>query len=70
VEVLGIDPALDAIEMTQHSGDENYPAEYIEGGLHGALGSDWMPDEVNNPVHGAVTEKLRAEVPGSTQPTG
>jgi phenylpyruvate tautomerase PptA (4-oxalocrotonate tautomerase family) len=60
VEALGIDPTLAAVEMTQHSGDENYLEDYVDGVLRGGLGVDWTPDEVGKPLRQAMIEKMRA----------
>ena len=60
VAALRIDPTLASVEMTQHSGDENYLEDYIEGVLRGGLGVDWTPDEVGKPLRQAMIEKLRA----------
>lgn len=63
VQALRIDPTLAAVEMTQHSGDENYLADYIDGTLRGALGVDWTPDEVGKPLREAMIEKIRSSAP-------
>jgi phenylpyruvate tautomerase PptA (4-oxalocrotonate tautomerase family) len=63
VETLGIDPTLAAVEMTQHSGDEIYLADYVDGVLRGALGVDWAPNEVGNPLRESMIENIRSTTP-------
>jgi hypothetical protein len=50
-------------KMTQRSGDENYLADYIYGTLRGALGVDWTPDEVGEPLRDATAGLHRGRVP-------
>ena len=62
-EALRIDPTLAAAEMTQHSGDENYFAGYIDGVLRAALGVDWTPDEVGKPPRDVMIDRVHASAP-------
>jgi len=59
VQTLRIDPTLASVEMTQHSGNEIYLEDYVDGVLRGALGPDWTPDEVGQPLRQAMIEKMR-----------
>jgi hypothetical protein len=59
VQTLGIDPTLASVEMTQHSGDENYLEDYVDGVLRGTLGPDWTPDEISRPLRQSMIEKMR-----------
>jgi hypothetical protein len=63
VEALYIDPTPAAVELTQHSDDENYLTDYIDGALHGAFAVDRTPDEVGEPLREAMIGKIRSSAP-------
>jgi phenylpyruvate tautomerase PptA (4-oxalocrotonate tautomerase family) len=46
VEALALNPELLSVEFTQHAGDEIYRKGFVDGVLHGALGKDWSPSEL------------------------
>jgi phenylpyruvate tautomerase PptA (4-oxalocrotonate tautomerase family) len=59
-EVLGIDPTLTSVEMTQHAGDEIYLQANVDGMLRGGLGRDWSPEEVGKPLREAAIASMRS----------